>query len=352
EKMSMHIFKQTLGACFETLKFAHVPPSIDHVIAGSIDRFRFSGITCAFQVGVNEGVWPMKPPLDGMINEKERERLNSRGLELADSSKRKLLDDWFYMYIAFNAASDKLWISYLLSDEEGKAKMPSQLINRMHDLFPSTENHQLLEDPEELVDAERFISTPLKTKSALTAQLARYQKGYPVQDVWWHVLNWYIEHEAKHSTTYQTLQSLYYQNQPVNLSRQTVDRLYPKQVKTSVSRLEMYHRCSYQHFAEYSLKLKERKTYKLDAPDIGNLFHEALKKITEWMQHAGKSFSEVYKKEAEGYARRAVEKLAPVLQHEILMSSNRYRYIQQKLQEVISRATYILSEQARRTSFS
>ena len=352
ENISLPVFKKAIEAGFETLKFAHVPPSMDHVIVGTIDRSRFSDIKCAFQVGVNEGVWPMKPPLDGMINEKEREILEVRGLELADSSKRKLLDDWFYMYIAFSAASDKLWISYLLSDEEGKAKMPSQLINRIHDLFPSTKNHQLLEDPEELIDAERFISTPLKTRSALTAQLARYQKGYPVKDIWWHVLNWYIENESKHSTTYQTLQSLYYQNQPVNLSRQTVDRLYPKQVKTSVSRLEMYHRCSYQHFAEYSLKLKERKTYKLDAPDIGNLFHEALKKITEWIQHAGKSFSEVYKKEAEGYARRAVEKLAPVLQHEILMSSNRYRYIQQKLQEVISRATYILSEQARRTSFS
>src|SRR5699024_482199 len=28
EKMSLHIFKQTLEAGFETLKFAHVPPSI------------------------------------------------------------------------------------------------------------------------------------------------------------------------------------------------------------------------------------------------------------------------------------------------------------------------------------
>src|SRR5699024_2675268 len=100
-------------------------------------------------------------------NENERELLGMRGLELADSSKRQLLDDWFYMYIAFSAASDKLWISYPLSDEEGKAKMPSQLINRIHDLFPATKNHVLLEDPEELMDAERFIATPLKTRSAL-----------------------------------------------------------------------------------------------------------------------------------------------------------------------------------------
>src|SRR5699024_3489033 len=37
---------------------------------------------------------------------------------------------------------------------------------------------------------------------------------------------------------------------------------------------------------------------------------------------------------------------------QILHSSNRYQYIQKKLQDVIARATYVLSEQARRSSFS
>ena len=54
--------------------------------------------------------------------------------------------------------------------------------------------------------------------------------------------------------------------------------------------LETYYRCSYQHFAKYSLGLEERRTYKLDAPDIGQLFHEALKTITEWVQAEGKEF--------------------------------------------------------------
>lgn len=352
ENMSLNIFKKTLGAGFESLTFSHVPPSIDHVIVGTIDRSRFSGIKCAFEIGVNEGVWPKKPSQDALINEQERAYLSKAGIQLAESSKRKLLDDWFYMYIAFSAASDKLWISYPLSDEEGKTKMPSQLITRIHDLFPATQTHQLLEDPEERMEADRFITTPLKTRSALTAQLARYLRGYPVEDIWWYVLNWYIDHEPKGSAVYQTLQSLYYQNQPVNLSKDTADRLYPKQMKTSVSRLETYHRCSYQHFAKYSLGLEERKTYKLDAPDIGNLFHEALKKITEWIQHEEKDFTRLGKQEAEGYAREAVKELSPVLQHEILKSSNRYKYIQQKLQEVISRATFILSEQARKSDFA
>ncbi|MFZ3578657.1 helicase-exonuclease AddAB subunit AddB [Virgibacillus sp. DJP39] len=352
ETISLPIFRSTLDAGFDSLKFAHVPPSMDHVTVGTIDRSRISGIKCTFLLGVNDGVWPIKPPSDGMINEQEREMLAGQGLQLAESSKRKLLDDWFYMYIAFTSATDKLWISYPLSDEEGKAKMPSQLIKRVEDLFPYCGTHVLLQDPDELLHAERFITTPMKTRAALTAQLARNRKGYPLQPIWWHVLNWYIKNHEKHSTSYITLQSLYYQNNPTNLSTDTVNKLYPKQVMASVSRLEMYYRCSYQHFAQYSLGLNERKTYKLDAPDIGQLFHEALKKITEWVQAEGRNFAQLNKIDTDGYAQKAVTNLAPILQHQILHSSNRYKYIQKKLQEVIARAAFILSEQARQSDFS
>jgi ATP-dependent helicase/nuclease subunit B len=352
EPMLLSTFRAALDAGFESLKFAHVPPSIDHVIVGTIDRSRISGIKCSFLLGVNEGVWPMKPPEDSVINEQEREMLAGFGLELAESSKRQLFDDWFYIYTAFTSAKDKLWVSYPLSDEEGKAKMPSQLIKRIEDLFPSCRDHLLLQDPDELIEAERFITTPEKTRAALTAQIARNRKGYPVKDVWWHVLNWYVTHREKYGTAYRILQSLYYQNQPVDLAEGTVKQLYPKQVKASVSRLETYYRCSYQHFAKYSLGLEERKTYKLDAPDIGQLFHEALKTITEWIQKEHKDFAQISKKDSDGYAYRAMEQLSPVLQNQILHSSSRYRYIQQKLQEVIARATFILSEQARQSNFS
>lgn len=352
EKMTITTFRSVIEAGFESLSFSHVPPSIDHVIVGTIDRSRMTGVKCAFLLGVNDGAWPMRPPIDGMINELERNILAEHGLQLAESNRRKLLDDWFYMYIAFTAAKDRLWVSYLLSDEEGKTKMPSQLIKRLQDFFPESSQPILLQDPDDLYEATRFITTPSKTRSALTAQLSRNHRGYPMDSIWLNVLHWYIENEQKYSPTYNVLQSLYYQNSPQDLTQATVEQLYPQQVKTSVSRLEMYHRCSFQHYAQYNLGLEERRTFTLDAPDIGQLFHEALKTITEWIQKEGHDFAQLTKQQTEGYARKVMNHLAPVLQHQILYSSNRYKYIQQKLQSVIARATFILSEQARQSGFS
>lgn len=352
EPMTLSTFRSIFEAGLETLEFAHVPPTIDHVIVGTVEHSRISGIKGSFLLGVNEGVWPLKPPVDGMINEKERDLLANHGLKLADTSRRQLLDDWFDMYTVFTSGRDFLWLSYPLSDGEGKSLMSSQLIKQIEDLFPACCDRLLLQEPDDLLDADRFITTPSKTRAALTSQLARYRRGYPIHSIWWHVLNWYITNHEKYGTTYITLQSLYYQNIPSKLTNETVNQLYPKRVKTSISRLESYHRCSYQHFARYSLGLEERKTYQLDAPDIGLLFHEALKTITEWIQAEGQDFSKLTKQDTSYYARQAVNKLSPILQHQILHSSNRYKYIQKKLQEVIARATHILSEQAKQSDFS
>ncbi|QAS51663.1 helicase-exonuclease AddAB subunit AddB [Halobacillus litoralis] len=352
ENMSLQVFRNTIDSGLESLTFAHVPPSMDHVIVGSVDRSRVTGIKASFLLGVTDGMWPMKPPSDGMISEQERSLLAEHGLQLADGSNRQLLDDRFYVYLALTMASDQLWISYPLSNEEGKSKVPATLIQRLEELFPACQEHALLQDPDDLHDATRFITNPSKTRSALTAQFARYLKGYMMQPVWWELLNWYIEHEPSNGLTNRVLHSLFYKNKPVDLSAETTGKLFDQTVKTSVSRLETYHRCSYQYFAQHSLNLDERRTYKLDAPDIGQLFHEALKQITEWVQAEGRDFSQLARQDTDQYAAKATNELAPILQNQILHSSNRYQYIQKKLQQVIARATFVLSEQARKTDFS
>src|SRR5699024_5940081 len=88
EVMSFRMFQEILEAGMEALEFSHVPPTMDHVIVGSIDHSRIDNKKCSFLLGVNEGLWPMKPPIDGIINEQEREYLYRFGMELAASNRR------------------------------------------------------------------------------------------------------------------------------------------------------------------------------------------------------------------------------------------------------------------------
>ena len=58
------------------------------------------------------------------------------------------------------------------------------------------------------------------------------------------------------------------------------------------------------------------------------------------------------REQSEQLAKDAVEILAPKLQNEILISSNRHTYIKRKLEQIISRASIILSEHAKVSGFS
>ncbi len=231
EETDLKLFRSILESGFESLQFSHVPPSLDHVVVGSIDRSRMQGVKCALLLGVNEGTWPMKQSSDGIITEEERALLQDNGFQLAEGSKRQLLDDWFYVYLAFTLPEDYLWISYPISNSEGKAKVASSLIKRMEELFPQQWDKILLQDPEEMTDARRFVTTPRKTRGALTSQLARQLRGYPIDPIWQNVLNWYIENIEDKLTNQRVLRGLFYQNKPTNLSSTTVEKMYPEKNK-------------------------------------------------------------------------------------------------------------------------
>src|SRR5699024_1500473 len=75
ETLSSDIFNETIEAGLDTLTFSHVPPTLDHVVVGSIDRSRIMRIKVALLIGVNEGTWPAKPQIDTILSEDERHHL-------------------------------------------------------------------------------------------------------------------------------------------------------------------------------------------------------------------------------------------------------------------------------------
>src|SRR5699024_213000 len=122
-------------------------PTLHDVIAGSSDHSRTDNRKCSCLLGGNVSLWPMKPPTEGIINEQEREYLYRFGMELAASNRRVLLDEYFYMYLAFTTATEYVWVSYPISDSEGNGRLPAQIIQRLYEFFPDMEAPVLLSEP-------------------------------------------------------------------------------------------------------------------------------------------------------------------------------------------------------------
>lgn len=353
EKLSVNLFTEMLETGFESMKFSLVPPAIDQVLIADLEKSRFFNVKCSFIVGVNDGVIPARPKEEGILTEDEREALHFQGINLAPSARQQLLDENFIIYMGLSSASEKLYLSYPMADEEGKALLPSVIVKRLEEMFPAINKQRLISEPEQLSLEEQlsFIVNKNVTLSYLTAQLQSWKRGYPIHPIWWDTYNHFISSENK-LLTKRVLSSLLYQNKPKQLETSVSRELYGEHIQGSVSRMEQFNSCAFSHFSTHGLKLRERQFFKLEAPDIGQMFHSALKMISDQLQHLHLDWRELTKDQCERFSNDAVEKLAPRLQKEILLSSNRFHYIKRKLQKILARASVILSEHAKASGFA
>ncbi|WML43320.1 helicase-exonuclease AddAB subunit AddB [Neobacillus sp. PS3-40] len=353
ESISVKQFASILEAGFDSLSFSLIPPALDQVLIADLEKSRFSEIKAAFVIGLNEGVLPAKISDDGILADEDREILGTLGMNVAPSSRIRLLDENFLAYKAFTTPSEALYISYPLANEEGKALIPSTYIKRIRELFPKRFEHFYVTDPAELLENGQlhFVSNPNTTLSYLTSQLQLKKKSYPINDFWWDVYNYYVKGNLKHKAQ-KVLSSLFYSNQTKKLSIETADELYGDTIQASVSRMELFNSCPFNHFIRYGLKLQDRKIYRLEAPDIGDLFHAALKHISEIVNEQNITWANLSKVQCEKMAKQAVDALAPKLLNEILLSSERHHYIKRKLEQIITRASLVLSEHAKSSGFS
>lgn len=353
EQVSLKSFVAILEVGFESLHFSLIPPALDQILIGDLEKSRLNEIKVVFVIGVNEGVLPAKISDKGILADEDREMLLESGIRVAPSSRIRLLDENFLAYQALTAPADILYVSYPLANDEGKALIPSSYIKRLKDMFPLVKEGLYVTDPSQVSETEQlsFISNNNTALSFLNAQLQLKRRNYPISDLWWDVYNYYMNSNWKEQAE-KVFSSLFYTNQTVRLAKETANELYGETIQASVSRMELFNSCAFTHFIKYGLQLKERKIFRLEAPDIGELFHAAIKHISEIIMEQKLSWAQLTKEQCEELSRNAVNALAPKLQNEILLSSQRHHYIMRKLEQIITRTSLVLSDHAKASGFS
>lgn len=333
---------------FETLEFSRIPPSLDEITVSTIDLARLMDIKSVFVIGVNDGVLPKRVEHEGLLTDVDREWFSKIGFELAPSTKTRLLDETFMAYRAFTSASDFLTISYPIADEEGKALLPSIYIQKFIDML-GIELTPAVIDPEELkqLDHLSYISHPRATLAYLTSQI----RSGSLTPEWQAVLAYYKEDPFWSSLVERILEPAK-PNIADSLREEIAEPLYGSPISSSVSRVETFYGCPYAHFAAYGLRLEERSQYKLAPPAMGDLFHAAIKWISDEVKRLDVSWSSLSNKDCRELAKRAMEQLSPYFVNHILISSYRYRYIQYKLEAIIRQTAFMLSKHAKVTGFT
>jgi len=338
-----------LDAGFSSLELGIIPTTIDQVLVGNIQRSKSHDIKALFVIGVNDGILPMGKGEEGILSDEEKRVIKEKGLLLRSDHEGKAAEEKFLIYSAFSKPSDYLWISYALADQEGKALRPSILIDRIKKLFKglSVESDIIYDEGKQL----QLIGTQNSTFKYLVENLRKYIDGKPMADLWWDVYRWYYEQEDWCSRRDLVVEGFFHSNQENYLASQHARQLYKLPIRSSVSRLEQFVNCPFAHFVKYGLRPKERIQYKVEAPDIGELFHDSMKKFTEKLQAQSISWRDLDREQSDAVIDSIIDEMVPDYGDGVLLSTHRYKYLVQRLKRVSRRAVWTLTDHIKRGSF-
>ncbi|MCK5764189.1 MAG: PD-(D/E)XK nuclease family protein, partial [Clostridiales bacterium] len=161
------------------------------------------------------------------------------------------------------------------SDKDGKGIKPSYFVTRTREIS------QNLVDLDDLMNEDVLTNQILLDKDYFKINLIRKlraaREGHILNNMWRNIIaKVYSDDNMMFN---EIIERVFYSNQVETISK------YDDHQKlfTSITKLEKYSKCPYSYFAQYDLKARERKEFKVSLPDIGNVYHEVLQLVVDDM---------------------------------------------------------------------
>jgi ATP-dependent helicase/nuclease subunit B len=338
-----------ISAGFEEYKIGLIPPALEQVVVGSIERTKSHNVKALFVIGANEGVFPSTIKDDGMLTDSDRINLAEQGIELAKDTNSRAFEQQFMVYTTLTTPSDYLRISYSIADIDGGSQRPSMVISRLHRLFPGLGSYNDIESNKE--SQLELISTATPTFNQLITSMRQHLEGTEINEVWKDAYSWFIQQEQWQEKCHSTLTAFNYSNNAENIKRERVHKLYGSSIYSSISRFEKFASCPFAYYVQYGLKAKERQMFEVSAPDMGSFLHKVIERFSDLLQTQGISWRSLEKDWCLQTVAQLVEELLTELPGNALNSSKRYQYIAERLKKVAGRSVWAIAQHIGRSKF-
>ena len=132
-----------LEAGLSSLSVGVIPPALDQVLIGTIDRSRNPELQLALVLGLNEGHFPAPPAPPVLLTEADRELLALHDTRLGPDARAQIAHERYFAYIACTRSRARLVLSCSAADKDGKPLHPSPILAHVQQLFPGLELEKL-----------------------------------------------------------------------------------------------------------------------------------------------------------------------------------------------------------------
>lgn len=346
ETVAPEEFRQLLETGMTQAKVALIPPGVDQVLIGDMERTRLKDIRALFFVGVNEGCIPKNTESGGILTEMDRDFLGGQGIELAPGPKELMNMQRFYLYLNLTKPCEKLSLSYSQSNGKGEAVGPAFLIRTIQMLFPKIRTERAEEPEDEL----ELLETPNTSIGYLLENLTDEEKRKE-NPLFAELYSWYLN-SPKYRTVAEKLTDAAFLHKPVDqISKSVAKALYGEISPNGATRLERFSACAFAHFLKYGLEVTERAEYEFRAMDMGNIIHQALEDFAKELRDKQMEWSELKDDERDAIADACLNKVAADYGNTILQSSARNHYMIERTRRILRRTVWALQEQLKNGKF-
>ena len=332
EKVSFERYAEILKTGLGSSSLGKIPATQDQVIVGDVDRSRSHKTKAVFIIGLNDGIFPSINKDEGYFNDKDREELKKLGAELAKGTIEKLYDDNFNIYKAFSTAEEKVFLSYVSSDLEGRGLRPSILINRVKKIFTN------IKEESDIILSQNEIVTELNTFEGLLKNLEAFRDGEEIDEKWFEIYNYYMSKPEWKEKLESNLKALNYNINTDNIKKDILERLYSNTLKTSISRLEQYKSCPFSYYLKYGLNLSERQEFKVQAMDTGTFMHDIIDSFFDKLQERKLNVKTIEEAEEEIIIDEIIEEKLKLKKNYIFTGIPKYIVLANRLKAVVKKS--------------
>ena len=142
--MDLAEFTDIYVAGLSDVEVGVIPPSVDGLSMGTMIRTRPRQMKAAVILGACEGVMPLSPQTEGLFSLDEKEYFKTKGFALGSLDDIKMDEENAAMYRMMARPSEKIYISWSMTDTEGRDTSPSPVIDSLRMLFPRIDSDGLI----------------------------------------------------------------------------------------------------------------------------------------------------------------------------------------------------------------
>lgn len=294
-----------------------IPPALDQVLVGAIDRSRNPEIKLACVLGLNEGVFPAPPTAGRLLTDADQTSLEQQDIYLGPSHRQRLGHERYLGYIAVTRASQRLVLTRAARDSKDQPLNPSPFFEHIKRITGATE--QSFAGSDNWWDSEHL--------SELAAPILRLPE----------------QNELRQLPTLQPLVLKWQKVQAATASQltpATVEKLFTRELKSSVSRLEDFAACPFKFFAASGLRLQERKEFQFDDRDKGSFHHVVLEEFHKRIIASDRRWRDLAPTEAANLAAAIARELLPAFENGKFLRDGASRFTSEllieRLQQLVS----------------